>query len=81
MDVALSPSSSARRVQALILSRQKWTTRVAAKHAEIRALRVKVRDLQTSRDFWKQRALAATPSKAIANGETPAPGEARPSQP
>jgi hypothetical protein len=79
MDVALPTSSPVRRVRALILSREKWKGRVAAKHREIRALRVKVRDLQISRDLWKQRALAVTQSNA--NGETRALGEARPSQP
>jgi hypothetical protein len=63
----------------LTLSREKWKDRVAAKHREIRSLRVKVRDLQISRDLGKQRALAATRSNA--NGETLAPGEARPSRP
>jgi hypothetical protein len=81
MDVALSTRSPARRVQALILSRKKWKARVAAKHREIRTLRVKVRDLEISRDLWKQRAVAATASKSIANREAPSPGEAGPSQP
>jgi hypothetical protein len=79
MDGSLPSSSLARRVRALIVSRQKWKGRVAAKHREIRTLRVKVRDLQISRDLWKQRAGAAT--KATAKGETLALGEARPSQP
>jgi hypothetical protein len=83
MDVARSTSSPARRVQALILSRKKWKARVAAKHREIRTLRVKVRDLEISRNLWKQRAVAATESKSksIANREAPSPGEAGPSQP
>jgi hypothetical protein len=61
----------------LTLSRQKWKDRVAAKHREIRSLRVKVRDLQVSRDLWKRRALAA----GRANAEAVSPGEARPSRP
>jgi predicted nucleic acid-binding Zn-ribbon protein len=77
MDGALSTSSPTRRVRALTRSRQKWKDRVAAKHLEIRALRVKVRDLQVSRDLWKQRALAAQNT----NTEAPSPGEASPSQP
>ena len=58
-------------------SRRKWKDRVAAKHREIRALRVKVRDLQVSRDLWKRRALAAENS----NAEAISMGEARPSRP
>lgn len=81
MDVALSSSPPARRIRALILSREKWKARVAAKHREIRTLRVKIRDLQISRDLWKQRSRAAAAAKANANGETPAPGEARASRP
>jgi hypothetical protein len=65
----------------LILSRKKWKARVAAKHREIRTLRVKVRDLEISRNLWKQRAVAATESKSIANREASAPGEAGPSRP
>jgi hypothetical protein len=65
----------------LILSREKWKTRVAAKRREIRALRVKVRDLQVSRDLWKRRALAVTPATADADAEGLAPGKVRPSRP
>jgi predicted nucleic acid-binding Zn-ribbon protein len=77
MDGALSTSSPMRRLRALTASRQRWRDRVAAKHREIRSLRVKVRDLQVSRDLWKQRALAME----NANPEAFSPGEARPSQP
>ena len=79
MDVSLPASSPAPRVRALILSLGKWKARSAAKHREIRALRVKVRDLQISRDLWKQRASVAI--KSDPNSETPSPGEDRPSQP
>lgn len=79
MDVPLSTGSSAPRVRALILSLGKWKARRAAKHREIRALRVKVRDLQISRDLWKQRALVAI--KSDPNPETSSPGEDRPSPP
>ena len=77
MDGALSVSSPGRRLRALTASRQRWKDRVAAKHREIRSLRVKVRDLQVSRDLWKQRALAAENSSP----EDLSPGEAGPSQP
>jgi hypothetical protein len=74
MDVALPAGSLARRVRALVLSREKWKSRVAAKHRQIRALRVKVRDLRASRDLWRRRASAAAGSAA--DREAPAPGEA-----
>lgn len=61
----------------MTLSRQKWKDRAAAKHREIRALRVEVRDLRASRDLWKQRALATEDPIA----EAVSSGEARPSQP
>jgi hypothetical protein len=73
----LSDRSPVRRLRALTASRQKWQDRVAAKHREIRFLRVKVHDLQVSRDLWKQRALATEDS----NVEALSPGEAGPSQP
>jgi hypothetical protein len=79
MDVSLSTNPSPPRVRSLILSLSKWKARSAAKHREIRALRVKVRDLQISRDLWKQRAL--DPIKSDPNSEHPSPGEDRPSQP
>jgi predicted nucleic acid-binding Zn-ribbon protein len=66
MDVTLSTSSPARRVRALTDSRQKWKDRVAANRRDIRRLRVRVRDLEASRDSWKRRALAA---EAISPGE------------
>jgi predicted nucleic acid-binding Zn-ribbon protein len=66
MDVTLSTSSPARRVRALTDSRQKWKDRVAANRRDIRRLRVRVRDLEASRDSWKRWALAA---EAISPGE------------
>ena len=43
-------------------SRHRWKQRVAAKHAEIRHLRVNVRDLSRSRELWKQRCLQKQPA-------------------
>jgi hypothetical protein len=42
-------------------SRNLWKQRAAVKQDEIRYLRVKVRDLTVSRDFWKDQALQARP--------------------
>ena len=48
-----------RLLRRLTASRQKWKQRVAEKQDLIRALRVRTRDLESSRAFWKKRALAA----------------------
>ena len=79
MDGAPLTTSPTRRLRSLTRSLQRWKDRAADKHRQIRALRVKVRDLQVSRDLWKQRALAAA-TAASASG-TPSPGEAGPSRP
>jgi hypothetical protein len=58
MGLAEFKSAPARVVLMLTRSREKWKQRVAAKQQEIRRLRVKVRDLEVSRESWKRRALA-----------------------
>jgi hypothetical protein len=49
---------------------------VSSKQREIRRLRVKVRDLEVSREYWKRRALAqavpATPPEDLRPGKAPA---------
>jgi glycine/D-amino acid oxidase-like deaminating enzyme len=50
-------------------SRDLWKQRAAAKQDEIRYLRVKVRDLAASRDFWKQQALQARHARAASATE------------
>lgn len=57
MDLADFKSAPARVFRLLSQSRVKWKERVAAKQREIRRLRVRVRDLETSREYWKQQAL------------------------
>lgn len=44
-----------RKIQRLIDSRRAWQERCRRKQDEIRALRVRVRDLEISRDLWKRR--------------------------
>ena len=64
MGLAEFKSAPARVVLMLTRSRQKWKQRVADKQREIRRLRVRVRDLEISRDAWKKKALfqaASTP--------------------
>jgi hypothetical protein len=58
MGLAEFKSAPARVVLMLTRSREKWKQRVADKQREIRRLRVKVRDLEISRDAWKQKALS-----------------------
>ena len=64
MDLAEFKSSPARVVRLLSQSREKWKERVAAKQREIRRLRVRVRDLEASRESWKQQALNPPVSNA-----------------
>jgi hypothetical protein len=76
MGLAQFKSAPARVVLMLTRSRQKWKERVAAKQAEIRRLRVKVRDLEVSRESWKRRALAqaatAAPTEDLGPGKAAA---------
>jgi hypothetical protein len=76
MGLAEFNSAPARVVLMLTRSREKWKERVAAKQREIRRLRVKVRDLEVSRAYWKRRALAhavpAAPAEDLGLGKAPA---------
>jgi hypothetical protein len=76
MGLAEFKSAPARVVLMLTRSREKWKERVAAKQGEIRRLRVKVRDLEVSREYWKRRALAhsvpAAPPEDLGPGKAPA---------
>ena len=76
MGLAEFKSAPARVVSMLTRSREKWKQRVAAKQREIRRLRVKVRDLEVSREYWKRRAwdqaVPATPPEDLGLGKAPA---------
>jgi hypothetical protein len=78
MGLAEFKSAPARVVLMLTRSRQKWKKRVAAKQNEIRRLRVKVRDLDVSREYWKQRALTQAVPAALAEGLGPGKASASP---
>jgi hypothetical protein len=78
MGLAEFKSAPARVVLMLTRSRQKWKERVAAKQNEIRRLRVKVRDLEVSREYWKQRALPQVVPAALAGGLGPGKAAASP---
>jgi hypothetical protein len=74
MGLAEFKSAPARVVLMLTRSRETWKDRVAAKQREIRRLRVKVRDLEVSRAYWRRRALA--PTVAPSAPEDRGPGKA-----
>jgi len=48
-----------------------WRHRVAEKQAMIRYLRVKVRDLEVSRELWKNRVTMAVTANCSANSVDP----------
>jgi hypothetical protein len=60
-----------RQVRLLTQSRNRWKDKAANKQGQILYLRVKVRDLEASRDAWKQRALAAELSHPTASLQSP----------
>lgn len=66
MDLSAYRCPLRRLVHLFYHGRDLWKQRAAAKQDEIRRLRVKVRDLTVSRDYWKQQALQArqAPSQA-----------------
>jgi hypothetical protein len=76
MELAEFKSAPARVVRMLTRSRERWKERVAAKQREIRRLRVRVRDLEASRAYWKARALAQdgpeAPPEDLGPGKAPA---------
>jgi len=72
MDVDAYRTSPARLARLLLESRRKWEERVAAKQREIRRLRVRVRDLEASRQCWRDRASAAPAAEATPAGKAPA---------
>lgn len=51
------PQDYARQARLFRQGRERWKRRCAAKQDEIRALRVRIRDLEASRARWKQEAL------------------------
>jgi hypothetical protein len=61
-----APSRLARLFRA---SRDKWKEKAIEKQRKLRALEVKVRDLSGSREYWKNRAMAAEKGVTEENGE------------
>jgi hypothetical protein len=56
------PEDLGRKLRRLLQSLTLWKNRAATKQGQILYLRVRVRDLHASRNYWKQRALAAESS-------------------
>lgn len=53
-------SSNNRLVNFFKSSRDKWKQKAIGRHKEVRALKIKVRDLQESRDNWKNKSKEVT---------------------
>lgn len=49
--------------------RDNWKQRALEKQKKLRALEIKVRDLSASREYWKNRAIAAELGVPQENGE------------
>ncbi|MEH1981357.1 MAG: hypothetical protein V7L27_19175 [Nostoc sp.] len=49
--------------------RDNWKQRALEKQKKLRALEIKVRDLSASREYWKNRAIAAEQRVPQENGE------------
>lgn len=49
--------------------RDNWKQRALEKQKKLRALEIKVRDLSASREYWKNRAIAAEQGLPQGNGE------------
>jgi hypothetical protein len=57
------------------LSRDRWKAKAAERLQQIKALKVKVRDLEVSRELWKAKALHLQAQLAQQLGVVPAPQE------
>lgn len=49
--------------------RDNWKEKALEKQKKLRALEIKVRDLSASREYWKNRAIAAEKGSYLENGE------------
>lgn len=49
--------------------RDNWKQKALEKQKKLRALEIKVRDLSASREYWKNRAIAAEKGVSQENGE------------
>jgi hypothetical protein len=67
------PEDLGRKLRRVLQSLTLWKNRAATKQGQILYLRVRVRDLHASRNYWKQRALAAESSPPPASLEPALP--------
>jgi chromosome segregation ATPase len=56
-------SSESRLVRLFQKGREQWRKRAAEKQKKMRGMEIKIRDLSTSRDLWKSKALSAQQQK------------------
>ncbi|MEA5624833.1 hypothetical protein [Nostoc sp. UHCC 0251] len=49
--------------------RDNWKEKALEKQKKLRALEIKVRDLSASREYWKNRAIAAEKGSSLEKGE------------
>ena len=72
-------SSASRLARLFRKSRDAWKARAREKQQRLRAAQVKIRDLEKSRRYWKERALAAEANEG-ASGEDRSEGDEAPSE-
>jgi len=63
-------SPSSRLARLFHKGRDNWRQRALEKQKKLRALEIKLRDLSTSRDYWKNRAKIAEEKLQTANIDT-----------
>jgi hypothetical protein len=71
LDMKVTEDRVGQRRRRLLESRNVWKQRVTEKQTLIRYLRVKVRDLEVSRELWKTRAMTAVTTSSSANSVEP----------
>lgn len=62
-------------------SRDAWKTKALDKQRRLRAAQVRIRDLEASRAYWKERALGAEGGDEHAADDAPSIGEGEPEEP
>jgi hypothetical protein len=62
-------------------SRNAWKTKALDRQQRLRAAQVRIRDLEKSRAYWKERALTAEGGACASPQATPGDGEAQPEEP
>lgn len=68
-------SPTSRLVRLFRAGRDNWKEKALEKQKKLRALEIKVRDLSGSREYWKNRAIAAEKGLSENKGEVYAEGK------